>query len=137
MSKELQALLLKIDERLSGLEAQIKALQEEIQLNSINRKSRKIWTEKQIAYYLKLSHGYVSSNIVTLEDFPKPIDYGSSGRNRHRRYLSGEVIAYFENAERRKQTRKIIQKRTQQDIETLVAQARKNAIKSLRGFTGI
>lgn len=137
MSKELQTLLLKIDERLSGLEEQIKAIQDELQINSINRKSRKVWTEKQIAHYLRLSYGYVVSNIITLEDFPKPIDYGSTGQKRHRRYLSGEVIAYFEDAERTKQTRRIIQKRTQQDINELMLQARRNAIKSLRGFTGI
>lgn len=137
MSKELQALLLKIDERLAGLEGQIKAMQDELQINSINRKSRKVWTEKQIAHYLRLSYGYVVSNIITLEDFPKPIDYGSTGKKRHRRYISGEVIAYFEDAERTKQTRRIIQKRTQQDINELMLQARRNAIKSLRGFTGI
>ncbi|KMK50514.1 hypothetical protein RO21_11270 [[Actinobacillus] muris] len=132
-TESLQDLLLKIDSRIGSIEAQFEELTQ-----TLNRRNRPIWTEQQIADYLGLSYGYVTTKIVTLEDFPKPIDYGSTGiHRRHRRYFSAEIIAYFKQQERRKQTKRIIQRRTQQDIGELVVQARKNAIKSLRGFTGI
>lgn len=129
MNNELHALLLKIDERLTRIE-------QSLEYAKLSKESRIIWTEQQIADYLGLSKRYVSVKIVTLEDFPKPIDYGNTAEHKkHRRYISGEIIAYFEEMERAKQTKRIIKRRTQQDIEQLVVQARRNAIKAMRGIS--
>lgn len=143
--KSLQDLLLKIDSRLCSLEVQFSefctiAKEEWAKLNQLthNRQNRTIWTEKQIADYLQLSAGYVSVNVVTVEDFPKPITYGRrsnvKGKKASRRYFAGEVIAYFEDKERVKQTLKIKRTEELQDIQALSKKAHQQAMQALRGI---
>lgn len=142
---DLQSLLLKIDSRLCYLENRLNELSEQhkteweiFRQSKLNRRNRTLWTEQQIADYLKLSLGHVSSRVVTVEDFPKPVTYGKSlkatGRRAHRRYFAGEIIAYFEEKERQKQTQKITQEAVLQDVQALSEKARKQALLALRGI---
>lgn len=115
----------RIDSRLSLIEKQIEPL---------NRNSKQLWTVRQIAGYLQFSYEYVLSHIITLEDFPKPITHKTNEGKAYRRYIAGEVIRYFEDKARTKQTKAIKSTVQPLDIEALRQQARVNAVKALRGF---
>lgn len=91
-------ILIPVYQRIEKLEAEIVALKRA----QLADNSTKLWTLKDIARYTQFSDHYVRTVLSKKADFPPSVC--NDGDNARKRYLAGDVVAYFEqiSTEKRK-----------------------------------